>query len=113
MAFLFKALMHHKYAAPSTPKLDALRSAISAKLQPIYFHIKNDPNYGTYVYDEHFYGVLCSPLFEGKTYTEINAMVDQILEPLGLKAAVRLNCQPPSRFFKLRRHIRWRWNVDS
>ncbi|GBE62378.1 hypothetical protein, conserved [Babesia ovata] len=85
--------MHHKYAAPSTPKLDALRSAISAKLQPICFHVKNDPNYGTYVYDEHFYGILCSPLFEGKTYTEINAMVDQILEPLEITPSSSLEVE--------------------
>ncbi|EDO07128.1 uncharacterized protein BBOV_IV007740 [Babesia bovis T2Bo] len=113
MASICRLLLHHKYAAPSTPNLDAITAAINAKLQPICFHIKNDPNYSTYVYDQHFYGILCSPLFEGKSYKEINAMVEQILEPLGLKGCVRLNCQPPSRFHKLRNHIRWRWNVDK
>ncbi|KAK1441950.1 hypothetical protein BgAZ_502820 [Babesia gibsoni] len=112
MISICRALFHHKYAAPSSPKLDAMRAAITAKLQPICFQVKNDPDYSTYVYDEHFYGILCSPLFEGKTYTEINAMVDEILEPLGLKGAVKLNCQPPSKFFKLRNHVRWRWNLN-
>ena len=28
-------------------------------------------------------GILCSPLFEGKTYGQMNAMVNRVLEPLG------------------------------
>ncbi|EKX72959.1 conserved hypothetical protein [Theileria equi strain WA] len=110
--FLSRLLYHHKYAAPPGPKLEALRSAIISKLQPICFYVKNDPNYATYVHDEHFYGILCSPMFEGKSYAEINQMIEKILEPLELKGRVRLNCQPPSRYHKLKRHIRWRWNLE-
>lgn len=49
---LFKR--HHKYAAPPGPKLQSLKEAITSKLNPICFYVKNDPNYSTYVYDEHF-----------------------------------------------------------
>nr|PVC49762.1 hypothetical protein MACL_00002782 [Theileria orientalis] len=96
--FVTRGLIHHKYAAPHGPKLQALKEAITSKLNPICFYVKNDPNYSTYVQDEHFYGILCSPLFEGKTYSEMNEMVNGVLEPLNLKGRVRLNCQPPSRY---------------
>ncbi|UVC49731.1 hypothetical protein MACK_003841 [Theileria orientalis] len=110
--FVTRRLFHHKYAAPQGPKLQSLKDAITSKLNPICFYVKNDPNYSTYVQDEHFYGILCSPLFEGKTYSEMNEIVNGILEPLNLKGRVRLNCQPPSRYNKLKRHIRLRWNLD-
>ncbi|BAM41297.1 conserved hypothetical protein [Theileria orientalis strain Shintoku] len=80
--FVTRGLIHHKYAAPHGPKLQALKEAITSKLNPICFYVKNDPNYSTYVQDEHFYGILCSPLFEGKTYSEMNEMVNGVLEPL-------------------------------
>ncbi|KAK2195084.1 BolA-like superfamily [Babesia duncani] len=89
---------YHRFAGPPSPNLEALKEAIISKLHPICFRIKNDSNYATYVHDEHFYGIICSPLFEDKSYAEINQMVQDIIGPLGLKGKVTFNCQPPSRF---------------
>lgn len=103
----------HKFAAPECPNLLRLRSAIEQNLNPICFYIKNDYAMGHHVYDQHFYGILCSPLFEGKTYGQINAMVDSVLKPIGLKGRVKLHCQPPSRFEKMRHRLRWRWQLEK
>lgn len=103
----------HKFAAPECPNLLKLRAAVEQNLQPICFYVKNDYAMGHHVYDQHFYGILCSPLFEGKTYAQINAMVDRLLEPIGLKGRVKLHCQPPSRFEKLRGRLRWRWQLEK
>uniref|UniRef100_A0A3B0MTB2 Uncharacterized protein n=1 Tax=Theileria annulata TaxID=5874 RepID=A0A3B0MTB2_THEAN len=84
--FLSLFRKHHKYTAPPGPKLQSLKEAITSKLNPICFYVKNDPNYSTYVHDEHFY--------------------------VKLKGRVHLNCQPPSRYNKLKRHIRLRWNLE-
>ncbi|PFH35197.1 hypothetical protein BESB_060840 [Besnoitia besnoiti] len=93
----------HKFAAPPCPNLLLLRKSIHQRLQPILFFLKNDTTMGNYVYDQHFKGVLCSPLFEGKSYKEINAMVDRVLEDIGLSGRVKLYCQPPS-LMHVRRH---------
>ncbi|CDJ43020.1 hypothetical protein, conserved [Eimeria tenella] len=93
-----QARFAHKFAAPECPNLLKLRKAIEQNFKPICFYVKNDYAMGHHVYDQHFYGILCSPLFEGKSYKQINAMVDRVLEPLGLGGRVKLHCQPPSRF---------------
>lgn len=103
----------HKFAAPECPNLLRLRSAIEQNLHPICFYVKNDYAMGHHVYDQHFYGILCSPFFEGKTYVQINAMVDRVLEPIGLKGRVKLYCQPPSRFENMRHRLRWRWQLEK
>ncbi|PHJ21750.1 hypothetical protein CSUI_004402 [Cystoisospora suis] len=87
----------HKFAAPPCPNLLLLRRTLQERFHPILFHIKNDTTMGNYVYDQHFKGILCSPLFEGKSYKEINAMVGRVLEDIGMnKSRVKLHCQPPS-----------------
>ncbi|CDJ68261.1 hypothetical protein, conserved [Eimeria necatrix] len=93
-----QARFAHKFAAPECPNLLKLRKAIEQNFKPVCFYVKNDYAMGHHVYDQHFYGILCSPLFEGKSYRQINAMVDRVLEPLGLGGRVKLHCQPPSRF---------------
>ncbi|KAL8424588.1 hypothetical protein Efla_003704 [Eimeria flavescens] len=103
----------HKFAAPECPNLLKLRMAIEQNFQPICFYVKNDYAMGHHVYDQHFYGILCSPVFEGKTYGQINAMVDRVLEPIGLKGRVKLHCQPPSRFEKMRHRVHWRWQLEK
>ncbi|SJK86498.1 conserved Plasmodium protein, unknown function [Babesia microti strain RI] len=103
----------HSFAAPPSPNLDRLKHEIIEKFHPICFQIKRDCTFGTHLHDSHFMGILCSPSFEGKTYKEINSMVDKVLESIGLKGRVRLHCQPPSKFNKMYRHTRWKWNLDK
>ncbi|KFG60835.1 hypothetical protein TGRUB_225720 [Toxoplasma gondii RUB] len=103
----------HKFAAPPCPNLLLLRKTIHQRLQPILFFLKNDVTMGNYVYDQHFKGVLCSPLFEGKSYKEIYAMVDRVLEDIGLSGRVKLYCEPPSLLHKMKYHVRKHWPLEK
>nr|CEL68982.1 TPA: hypothetical protein BN1204_047090 [Neospora caninum Liverpool] len=103
----------HKFAAPPCPNLLLLRKNIHQRLQPILFFLKNDTTMGNYVYDQHFKGVLCSPLFEGKSYKEIYAMVDRVLEDIGLSGRVKLYCEPPSLLHKMKYHVRKHWPLEK
>eukprot|EP00916_Digyalum_oweni_P015346 GHVL01025105.1.p1 GENE.GHVL01025105.1~~GHVL01025105.1.p1 ORF type:complete len:145 (+),score=4.69 GHVL01025105.1:51-437(+) len=105
----------HRRAVPAAPNLEALRKIVHQKLRPIHFEIKFDFEYGTFPrdFDHHFKGILCSPLFEGKSYEEINKLVDDTLDEIGLKGFVRLHCQPPSRYHKMHRMKIQRWNMEK
>eukprot|EP00922_Rhytidocystis_sp_ex-Travisia-forbesii_P022137 GHVS01032414.1.p1 GENE.GHVS01032414.1~~GHVS01032414.1.p1 ORF type:complete len:195 (-),score=32.41 GHVS01032414.1:786-1370(-) len=103
----------HKYAPPYCPNLINIRKMVNQRLQPIYFTLKNDPAFGFHIWDMHFRGLLCSPLFEGKTYDEMNEMVRKALTPIGMTNRVRLTCQPPSLFCKMKRMSRQRWPMEK
>ncbi|SBT80757.1 conserved Plasmodium protein, unknown function [Plasmodium malariae] len=103
----------HKFASPDCPNLMNIKKVIYEKLKPICFHIKQDYTMGHHVHDMHFYGILCSPLFENKSYKEMNSMVEKLMSEINLAGRVKLHCQPPSRFNKMKKHIRWRWNLEK
>eukprot|EP00922_Rhytidocystis_sp_ex-Travisia-forbesii_P014118 GHVS01021089.1.p1 GENE.GHVS01021089.1~~GHVS01021089.1.p1 ORF type:complete len:181 (-),score=14.59 GHVS01021089.1:71-613(-) len=103
----------HKYAPPYCPNLTNIRKIVHNRLQPIHFTLKNDPAFGFHIWDMHFRGLLCSPLFEGKTYEEMNEMVRKALTPIGMSNRVRLTCQPPSLFCKMKRMCRQRWPMEK
>ncbi|CEM05421.1 unnamed protein product [Vitrella brassicaformis CCMP3155] len=105
----------HKFAAGPTPNLDTIKRTVYQKMQPVHFAIKNDYTVGNYVYDKHFYGLLCSPLFEGKSYKEMHELVQRELEAAGIeRGRVFLHCEPPSRWNKIQhKHVRWRWNLEK
>jgi hypothetical protein len=82
--------------------MDSLKSAISEQLSPIYFTIRNDISAGPWNTDQNFYGLICSPKFEGKNYQEMYKMLDDILQSMGMSGRCRFSLEPPSR-----------WNVCS
>eukprot|EP00389_Voromonas_pontica_P001464 GDKH01002187.1.p1 GENE.GDKH01002187.1~~GDKH01002187.1.p1 ORF type:complete len:137 (-),score=18.23 GDKH01002187.1:94-504(-) len=102
----------HKFAAPPCPNLNKLRSMVWTKFYPIHFELQNDYNYGTHIYDTHFKGILCSPKFEGKTYAEMNRMFNEECFKVGLKKRVKMHCEPPSRFLKMKKFVRHHWNME-
>ena len=103
----------HKWAAPSSPNLIAIKQAITSNLTPIYFAIRNDITAGPWNTDQNFYGVICSPKFEGMTEAEMHQTVDNTLKPLRLAGRYRFSLEPPSRWARLYRKKRWRWGVDA
>mmetsp|Transcript_61751 Transcript_61751/g.170785 ORF Transcript_61751/g.170785 Transcript_61751/m.170785 type:complete len:191 (-) Transcript_61751:140-712(-) len=108
----FGARAYHKFAKPPSPNLDNIRRVISEKLTPIYFYARNNLIFTNWVWDMHFVGVICSPKFEGKTHKEMNAMVEECCEAVGMKGRVKLICHPPSRWHMMRRRARKRWYLD-
>ena len=88
----------HKWASPPSPNLTSIQNAIQAELKPIFFAIRNDIATGPWNSDQNFYGLLCSPKFEGKEYAEMYRMVDDVLAPLGMSGRCRLSLEPPSRW---------------
>mmetsp|Transcript_65577 Transcript_65577/g.125079 ORF Transcript_65577/g.125079 Transcript_65577/m.125079 type:complete len:170 (-) Transcript_65577:65-574(-) len=103
---------YYRFARPPGPNADKLRQIITERLTPVCFYLKNDLAYANWVYDMHFMGILCSPKFEGKTFKEINAMVNACAAEAGMEGRVRMICQPPSRWHMLRKRARKRWNLD-
>ena len=87
--------------------------AITSQLSPVYFAIRNDISAGPWNVDNNFYGLICSPKFEGMKYRDMIRMVDGILEPLGMEGRCRFSLEPPSRWNRLYRKKRWRWGVDA
>eukprot|EP00927_Polykrikos_kofoidii_P011423 TRINITY_DN14844_c0_g1_i1.p1 TRINITY_DN14844_c0_g1~~TRINITY_DN14844_c0_g1_i1.p1 ORF type:complete len:206 (-),score=25.95 TRINITY_DN14844_c0_g1_i1:106-723(-) len=102
----------HKFAKPDSPNLDNLRRVFTEKLVPVHFYLITDGRFTNWVWDMHFRGICCSPKFEGKTYKEINDMVNALCKEVGMEGRVRMTCEPPSRWFKLRRLNRKRWHID-
>eukprot|EP00931_Biecheleriopsis_adriatica_P098908 TRINITY_DN73094_c0_g1_i1.p1 TRINITY_DN73094_c0_g1~~TRINITY_DN73094_c0_g1_i1.p1 ORF type:complete len:148 (+),score=25.42 TRINITY_DN73094_c0_g1_i1:30-473(+) len=102
----------HKFACPPSPNLEALRKILTERLVPVHFFIRNNLTFTNYVWDKHFIGIICSPKFEGKTHKEINQMVDDICDEVGMKGRVRLMAQPPSRWHMMKRRTRRRWDFD-
>ena len=88
----------HKWAAPPSPNLVSIKQAIQENLNPIYFTVRNDIATGPWNSDQNFYGLLCSPKFEGKDYAEMYAMLNVVLEPLGMSGRCRFSLEPPSRW---------------
>mmetsp|Transcript_7324 Transcript_7324/g.14319 ORF Transcript_7324/g.14319 Transcript_7324/m.14319 type:complete len:178 (+) Transcript_7324:233-766(+) len=103
----------HKKAAPPCPNLENIRRIVHQKLQPIEFRLKNNYPAAGWHYDILFKGLLCSPLFEGKTYGEMKDMVDQAMTEIGMKGRVYLHCEPPSRYEKMRRLVQKRWPIEK
>lgn len=103
----------HKWAAPPSPNMQAVKRAVTEQLSPIYFAMRNDMSCGPWNTDKNFYGLICSPKFEGRTYPEMLFMVDAVLKPLGMSGYCRFSLEPPSRWNRLYRKKRWRWGVDS
>eukprot|EP00929_Paragymnodinium_shiwhaense_P039175 TRINITY_DN20600_c0_g1_i1.p1 TRINITY_DN20600_c0_g1~~TRINITY_DN20600_c0_g1_i1.p1 ORF type:complete len:195 (-),score=30.28 TRINITY_DN20600_c0_g1_i1:282-809(-) len=102
-----------KFACPPKPNLDALRKVIMVRLTPVYFYLKNDPKFNpTVLWDAHFKGICCSPKFEGKSFKEINAMVEECAEEVGMGGRISMFCQPPSKWHLMRRRGRRRWTGD-
>ena len=92
----------HKWASPPSPNMESIKQAVNQNLSPIYFTIRNDVSAGPWNTDQNFYGLLCSPKFEGKDYNEMHSMLEEILRPIGMAGRCRFSLEPPSR-----------WNVRS
>eukprot|EP00388_Colpodella_angusta_P001180 GDKJ01003890.1.p1 GENE.GDKJ01003890.1~~GDKJ01003890.1.p1 ORF type:complete len:123 (-),score=18.68 GDKJ01003890.1:55-423(-) len=103
----------HSFAAGPSPNLEKLRAAVHQHLSPIAFDVQNDYTFGNHVYDRHFKGYLCSPLFEGKTYPEINEMVENVLKGIEMEGSCKFHCQPPSRWLKMKRLTRKRLSMEK
>ena len=88
----------HKWASPPSPNMDALKLAIHEQLSPIYFTIRNDISAGPWNTDQNFYGLICSPKFEGKDYQEMYRIVEEVLISLGMNGRCRFSLEPPSRW---------------
>jgi stress-induced morphogen len=93
--------------------MEAIKRAVNDAFAPVYFAIRNEQAAGPWNTDQNFYGVLCSPKFEGKSRTEMVEMVKTALEPLGMADRCRFAVEPPSKWARLYRKKRWRWGVDS
>jgi hypothetical protein len=78
--------------------MEALKKAINKELTPIYFTIRNDIAAGPWNTDQNFYGLICSPKFEGKDYSEMYRILDDILTPLKMNGKCRFSLEPPSRW---------------
>jgi stress-induced morphogen len=88
----------HKWAAPPSPNMDAIKKSVNTHLSPVYFSIRNDVAAGPWNTDQNFYGLICSPKFEGKSYEQMYAMLQELIEPLGLNGRCRFSLEPPSRW---------------
>lgn len=61
--------------------------------------MQNDKNAGNYLYDKHYWGYICSPKFEGKTYKEMKDMLKDLLERCEMgEGRCRFKLEPPSRW---------------
>jgi hypothetical protein len=103
----------HKWTAPPSLNMDNVKQAITVNLAPIYFTIRSDTVAGPWNTDKNFYGIICSPKFEGMTRDEMRATVLNILRPLNLDSHCRFTLEPPSRWTRLYRKKRWRWGIDA
>mmetsp|Transcript_24640 Transcript_24640/g.43938 ORF Transcript_24640/g.43938 Transcript_24640/m.43938 type:complete len:145 (-) Transcript_24640:18-452(-) len=103
---------YYKFAKPPSPNLDALRQLLTERLVPVHFFLRNNLTFTNFVWDKHFIGIMCSPKFEGKSHKEINAMVDDIADEVGMRGQVRIVCQPPSKWHMMKRRTRKRWDFD-
>eukprot|EP00930_Biecheleria_cincta_P050433 TRINITY_DN35601_c0_g1_i1.p1 TRINITY_DN35601_c0_g1~~TRINITY_DN35601_c0_g1_i1.p1 ORF type:complete len:151 (+),score=17.34 TRINITY_DN35601_c0_g1_i1:91-543(+) len=103
---------HYKFAKPPSPNLDALRKVLTERLVPVHFFLRNNLTFTNYVWDKHFIGICCSPKFEGKSHKEMNELVDDICDEVGMKGRVRLLCHPPSRWHMMKRRSRKKWDFD-
>jgi hypothetical protein len=92
--------------------MDKIKAAITKELQPIFFQCRQDIWKGAWVNDEFFYGAICSPLFEGKGYYEMKQMINDVLDPLGMKDRCRFFMGPPSRWSKFRHMKNRQWGLD-
>jgi|LauGreDrversion4_2_1035121.scaffolds.fasta_scaffold85703_1 hypothetical protein len=102
----------HKWAAPPSPVMDAIKTTIQAQLSPIYFTIRNDISAGPWNTDQNFYGLICSPKFEGKKYEEMFLMVNEILTPLGVAGRCRFSLEPPSRWNVCKTMLSFTWTTS-
>eukprot|EP00434_Breviolum_minutum_P006883 symbB.v1.2.006074.t1/scaffold332.1/size322744/9 len=102
----------HKFATPPSPNLEKLRQILTVRLVPVHFFLRNNITFQTHVWDQHFIGIMCSPKFEGKTHKEINRMVEELCEEVGMGGRVRILCQPPSRWHMMKHRTRRRWDFD-
>lgn len=105
--------LFHKTAPPSCVNIVKIRNVVYKTLQPIHFELKNDPDYGDYIYDEYFRGILVSPLFEGLSYRQMRDLVNKSLETIGLAGRVRFIMEPPSRFHKLKQAVQQRYPLEK
>ena len=103
----------HKWAAPPNANMEAIKRAIDSVLAPIYFSIRNEQAAGPWNTDSNFYGIICSPKFEGKSAQEMREMLTDVLRPLNMIDKCRFSLEPPSRWGRLYRKKRWRWGVDA
>ena len=88
----------HKWAAPPSPNMESIKHAVNQNLSPIYFSIRNDISAGPWNTDQNFYGILCSPKFEGKDYKEMYSLLNEALKPIGMSGRCRFSLEPPSRW---------------
>ncbi|EER05536.1 hypothetical protein Pmar_PMAR011564 [Perkinsus marinus ATCC 50983] len=87
---------YHKFVRPEAPNQDNLKKTITRELQPIAFEMQNDKNAGNYLYDKHYWGYICSPKFEGKTYKEMKDMLKDLLERCEMgEGRCRFKLEPP------------------
>jgi hypothetical protein len=93
--------------------MDAVKKAVINQLSPIYFQCRQDIWKGAYINDQYFYGAICSPAFEGKTYWQMREMVESLLDPLGMKGRCRFFLNPPSRWDKFKRIKTRHWGLDE
>ena len=103
----------HSFVKPPTPNMDMVKQRIIEKLQPIYFQCRQDIWKGAWVNDEFFYGAICSPQFEGKNYREMKIMVEDVLDPIGMKDRCRFFMNPPSRWAKFNQIRKRHWGLDE
>ena len=103
----------HSFVKPETPNMDAIKRTIVENLSPIYFQCRQDIFKGAWVNDMHFYGAICSPAFEGKAYHEMQAMIDKLMQPLGMQDRTRFFLNPPSRWSKFRKIRQQHWGMDE
>lgn len=102
----------HKWAPPPNPAMNELKRALNDGLSPLYINLRSDVAAGPWNTDKNFYGIICSPLFEGKSRAEMWQMVNKIVGDLGVNENCRFSLEPPSRWIRLYRKKRWRWGVD-
>ena len=103
----------HKWAAPTNPNMEAIKRAVTDHLSPIYFSIRGEQAAGPWNTDENFYGIICSAKFEGKSRSQMNEILLNVLSPLKMHDRCRFSLEPPSRWDRLYRKKRWRWGVDT
>ncbi|CAD7942682.1 unnamed protein product [Amoebophrya sp. A120] len=102
-----------KFKKPPSPNYDNIRRVVYTKFEPIHFILKNDCGGGPYIWDQFYYGLLCSPKFEGLTYPAMYEMFHKEMAAIGMtQNRLRVTLQPPSRFHLMRRAVRWRWGID-
>lgn len=99
----------HRFPKGATPNLDKLQECVYTKFRPIHFMVKNDMDMGPYLYDQHFTGILCSPLFEGKTPAQTYRMWERAMKDIGLKGRTRFTLRPPSQWDMLKYKATWNY----